>query len=88
MGGYFGAASDQLADRLPGEQLEDGGWNCEAPKSRRSSFHTTICVLEGLLAHEKAKVASAAVTDTRTRGSEVDELLVSGDLAVGRAAWS
>src|SRR4051812_13090920 len=36
LGGYFGEVSDRLVDRLLGEQLEDGGWNCEAPKSRRS----------------------------------------------------
>jgi hypothetical protein len=33
----------------------------------RSSFHTTICVLEGLLEYEKAKGATAAVTDARAR---------------------
>jgi hypothetical protein len=49
------APSEALADQLLREQLEDGGWNCEAPKSRRSSFHTTICVLEGLLAYERAR---------------------------------
>jgi hypothetical protein len=49
------APNEALANQLLGEQLEDGGWNCEAPKSRRSSFHTTICVLEGLLAYERAK---------------------------------
>ena len=70
LGGYFGEASDRLVDRLLGEQLEDGGWNCEAPRSRRSSFHTTICVLEGLLEHEKAKGATAEVTDARIRGQE------------------
>lgn len=70
LGGYFGEASDRLVDRFLGEQLEDGGWNCEAPKSRRSSFHTTICVLEGLLGHEKAKGATAAVTEARIRGQE------------------
>ena len=48
------------ADRGPhviegGEQLSDGGWNCYAPPSRRSSFNSTICVLEGLLEYEKAK---------------------------------
>jgi hypothetical protein len=42
-------------DRLLHEQLEDGGWNCEAPTSKRSSFHTTICVLEGLLEYEKIR---------------------------------
>ncbi len=70
LGGYFGAAGSRLADRLLGQQLADGGWNCEAPKSRRSSFHTTICVLEGLLEFEKAKGATAAVTEARTRGQE------------------
>jgi hypothetical protein len=37
VGAYFGEASERLLDRLLSEQLEDGGWNCEAPKSRRSS---------------------------------------------------
>jgi hypothetical protein len=54
-GAYFGATVDRLLDRLLGEQLEDGGWNCEAPPSTRSSFHSTICVLEGLLAYEKRR---------------------------------
>jgi hypothetical protein len=70
LGAYFGWVSDRLVDRLLSEQLEDGGWNCEAPPSRRSSFHTTICVLEGLLAYEKAQGASSAVTDARLRAQE------------------
>jgi len=53
-GAYFGHPNENLALCLLGEQLEDGGWNCEAPKSTRSSFHTTICVLEGLLEFERA----------------------------------
>ena len=41
--------------RLLGEHLEDGGWNCERARgSVRSSFPTTINVLEGLLEYEKA----------------------------------
>jgi hypothetical protein len=70
VGAYFGEASDQLVDRLLGEQLEDGGWNCEAPKSRRSSFHSTICVVEGLLEYEKTKGATAMVTEARVRAQE------------------
>jgi hypothetical protein len=62
VGAYFRRPNDALARQLLSEQLEDGGWNCEAPKSRRSSFHTTICVLEGLLEYERAKGKSAAVT--------------------------
>src|SRR5207302_10132213 len=48
----------------------DGGWNCEAPQSRRSSFHTTICVLEGLPEYERAGRKSAAVSKARKRGQE------------------
>jgi len=58
LGGYFGHPNKKLARRLLTEQLPDGGWNCDAPKSQRSSFHTTICVLEGLLEYERAISAS------------------------------
>ena len=74
---YFKQPSEALARQLLREQLEDGGWNCEAvepsakrPKSRRSSFHTTICVLEGLLEYERAGRKSAAVTKARKRGEK------------------
>jgi hypothetical protein len=70
LGAYFGRPTENLAQRLLGEQLEDGGWNCEAPKSRRSSFHTTICVLEGLLEYEHAFGAAPAVTAARQRAEE------------------
>lgn len=70
VGAYFGEANEGLLDRLLGEQLADGGWNCDAPSSRRSSFHTTICVLEGLLAYERSQGAAAEVTDARARGAE------------------
>ena len=66
-GAYFGEPSKRLLERLLGEQLEDGGWNCEAPKSKCSSFHSTICVLEGLLEYEKACGRSLALTKARTR---------------------
>ena len=52
------------------EQLDDGGWNCEAPKSARSSFHTTICVLEGLLEYERAVRSAPEVRSARRRGEE------------------
>jgi hypothetical protein len=67
IGTYFKEPNDALAKQLLGEQLEDGGWNCEAPNSRRSSFHTTICVLEGLLEYERAGRKSGAVTKARKR---------------------
>lgn len=67
LGAYFKEPNDALANQLLDEQLEDGGWNCEAPKSCRSSFHTTICVLEGLLAYERAGGKSPAVKKARKR---------------------
>src|SRR6185295_9820609 len=70
IGAYFGEASDRLADRLLREQLSDGGWNCDAPPSQRSSFHTTICVLEGLLEYEAARGPRPDVTAARLRGQE------------------
>jgi hypothetical protein len=71
LGAYFGERSDRLVDRLLSEQLGDGGWNCEAERgSVRSSFHTTICVLEGLLAFEEAFGVTPSVTDARKRAQE------------------
>jgi hypothetical protein len=71
LGAYFGERSDRLVDRLLSEQLGDGGWNCEAGRgSVRSSFHTTICVLEGLLAFEQAFGATPSVTDARKHAQE------------------
>jgi hypothetical protein len=70
LGAYFREPNKALAQQLVDEQLEDGGWNCEAPKSRRSSFHTTICVLEGLLDYERAGRKSAAVSKARRRAEK------------------
>jgi hypothetical protein len=66
-GAYFKEPNDALARQLLAEQLPDGGWNCEAPKSTCSSFHTTICVLEGLLDYERAGRKSVALTKARKR---------------------
>jgi hypothetical protein len=68
LGAYFGEPCEAVLERLLGEQLDDGGWNCEAPPSVRSSFHSTICVLEGLLEYERAKGATPAVSAARARG--------------------
>ena len=70
LGAYFGHPTESLARRLISEQLDDGGWNCEAPKSVRSSFHTTICVLEGLLEYERAVGSAPEVASARRRGEE------------------
>lgn len=69
LGVYFGQDVEGIVARLLGEQLADGGWNCEAENgSLRSSFHTTINVLEGLLAHELATGGSAESIAARRRG--------------------
>jgi hypothetical protein len=70
-GAYFGQDIQRILDRLLGEQLTDGGWNCEAANgSTRSSFNTMICVLEALLEHELAGGSRAEVTAARLRGQE------------------
>jgi hypothetical protein len=71
LGTYFAQDMDGVVSRLLAEQLDDGGWNCEAEKgSVRSSFATTINVLEGLLAHERATGGSAESIAARRRGEE------------------
>ncbi|MBT2554787.1 hypothetical protein [Arthrobacter sp. ISL-5] len=71
IGAYFGENVDGVVARLLGEQLADGGWNCEAERgSVRSSFATTINVLEGLLDHERATGGTPASVAARQRGEE------------------
>jgi hypothetical protein len=68
-GAYFGVDMTPLVERLLEEQLPDGGWNCEVERGATvSSFGTTINVLEGLLAHERATRGSDRVVEARRRG--------------------
>lgn len=62
--GVLGEGTDRIVGLLLDQRLADGGWNCDAPASSRSSFHSTLCVLEGLLAYEQAKGATGRVGDT------------------------
>ncbi|GGU14977.1 squalene cyclase [Lentzea flava] len=51
-GVWLGADVDGIARWFARHQLEDGGWNCEwVEGARRSSFHSTLNALKGLLAH-------------------------------------
>lgn len=69
-GAYFRQDVERVINRLLGEQLSDGGWNCKAERgSTRSSFHTTICVLEALLEYELAG-GHTEVKESRRRGQE------------------
>jgi len=74
-GSYFGTAADidvtPIVDRVLGERLEDGGWNCEVENgSVRSSFHTTLDVLDGLLEFERATGGTDAIREARRSGEE------------------
>ncbi len=71
LGAYFDQDVDGIVARLLSEQLPDGGWNCEAENgSVRSSFATTINVLEGLLAYERATGGTAESIAARRQGEE------------------
>ncbi|MDE1146939.1 MAG: hypothetical protein PW843_09995 [Azospirillaceae bacterium] len=87
-GAYFGIDVSAIVDRLLGERQPDGGWNCErANGSTRSSFATTLNVLDGLLEYEKATGGTPASRAARASGE--DYLLTRGlfrRLATGEAA--
>ncbi len=70
VGSYFGERCDRIVDRLLDEQLADGGWNCDAPPSTRSSFNSTIRVLEGLLEYERTWGVKSVITDARLKAHE------------------
>jgi hypothetical protein len=71
VGAYFGQDVSNIVAGLLAEQLPDGGWNCEAANgSMRSSFNTTICVLEALLEYERTEEAGPEVTRARLRAEQ------------------
>jgi hypothetical protein len=70
-GAYFGQDVTGLIERLLSEQLADGGWNCDTERgSTRSSFNTTICVLEALLEQELRSGSHPELTKARLAGQE------------------
>jgi hypothetical protein len=70
-GAYLGVDVAAIVERIVGERLADGGWNCEAENgSVRSSFDTTINVLDGLVEFERATGGSAEVGEARRGGEE------------------
>jgi hypothetical protein len=70
-GAYFGVDVAVIVERILAERLEDGGWNCWAEYgSVRSSFDTTINVLDGLLAFEQATGGSPELSTARRGGEE------------------
>jgi hypothetical protein len=87
-GAYFGVDVSALVERLVGERQPDGGWNCErANGSVRSSFATTINVLEGLLEFERAVGGTPESREARASGEEyLLERSLFKRLSTGRAA--
>lgn len=70
-GAYFGVDVSPIVERLLGERLDDGAWNCETVNgSVRSSFGTTINVLEGLLEYERATGGTRESRAARRSGEE------------------
>ncbi len=68
-GAYFGVDVSSIVGRLLSERLDDGGWNCErANGSVRSSFASTINVLEGLLEYERATGGTVESQQARKSG--------------------
>ena len=71
IGAYFGQDVRGIVDRLLGEQMADGGWNCEQENgSTRGAFDSTLNVLEGLLEFERSTGANGDVAAARRRGEE------------------
>ncbi|MGH2406758.1 MAG: hypothetical protein ACRDF7_01600 [Candidatus Limnocylindrales bacterium] len=71
LGAYFGIDVNRIIERLLGEQMADGGWNCEQENgSIRGSFDTTINVLEGLREVARKGGASPELSTALQRGQE------------------
>jgi len=69
-GAWLGRDMSALAAWFPAHQLADGGWNCEwVDGSVRSSFHSTINAVRGLLAYEQL-TGDASLAASRRRGEE------------------
>lgn len=69
---------DELADWFVRHQLPDGGWNCEwIEGSTRSSFHSTLNSLKGLLAYE---IATGGTIETRAARRSGEEFLLQRGL--------
>lgn len=68
---WLGADVAGIGDWFLEHQLADGGWNCEwVNGAERSSFHSTLNSLKGLLAHDIATGGSADTRTARKRGEE------------------
>lgn len=75
---WLGVDVDGIVDWFVAHRLKDGGWNCEwVEGSTRSSFHSTLNSLKGLLDHEKA---TGGTEESRAARREGEEYLLKRDL--------
>lgn len=71
-GAWLGADVSELAAWFPAHRLPEGGWNCETEEgaaTRRSSVHSTLNAVRGLLDYER-RTGDASVRDARATGEE------------------
>jgi len=70
-GAWLGADVSSLVEWFPAHRLADGGWNCEAEEgdSVRSSFHSTLNAVRGMLAYEML-TGDTRLRDARHGGEE------------------
>ncbi|WP_248242619.1 squalene cyclase [Microbacterium kunmingense] len=70
-GAWLGVDMSGLAAWFREHRLADGGWNCEAEEgdSVRSSFHSTLNALRGLLAYQRL-TGDRTLTEVRRTGEE------------------
>lgn len=70
-GAWLGADVSGLAAWFPAHRLADGGWNCEAEEgdSVRSSFHSTLNAVRGMLAYERI-TGDTSLREARHGGEE------------------
>ena len=75
---WLGADVSGIVDWFVRHRLSDGGWNCEwVEGSTRSSFHSTLNSLKGLLAHH---AATGGTDDTRAARRDGEEYLLQRHL--------
>lgn len=71
IGGWLGADVSGIAQWFVDHRLDDGGWNCDwVEGATRSSFHSTLNALRGLLTYEQQGFASPELTAARHAGEE------------------
>ena len=70
-GAWLGVDVANLADWFVTTQLDDGGWNCDwVEGATKSSFHSTLNSLIGLLEYERRIGSDARITAARQRAEE------------------